>query len=597
MAIRWKFPLNNDGSDDGFNDSGIAHFSGAKFFSLVREIIQNSLDARKEYPVRVEFDVEEIGSKKFPKSDQLREIFRKCRTDSKNRKDKKAEKFFAGGLEVLKGRKIRMLKASDFNTTGLHERGEKDLFYILTKGRGISDKAAGAGGSYGIGKSAPYVFSDLRTVFYSTMYKKNGRAIHKAQGRSILMSHDSEDGRTQGTGFYGEEEGCRPITDDIPDFLVRKEQGTTVCVAGFPDIREWQNYIRAAVVSSFFAAIDSGKLCVSIGQKLTIDAESLRSEFEALLDIYDKDDKDDNFDDVKLGFQLYDALKRGTERDIQLRHGLGHCKLRVLTGDGEDLPQQVGLIRGTGMLITADYKRLQKFPGIGEFIAVFTCDNEKGNDLLRRMENPQHNAFEPERLGDDASKGDNALIHLADTIRKRIKEIVASTESDSVKIDEMKEFFSTEDGEDGNGKGPDRDFERGVVISKSPTILPKLGKKPPLPPLPVKEKDTDDASTPTPDIKRQPIDISNVRIVAGKGKRERVAYFTPTESGNVSLDFWIIGDEYGEQLQLAEESRVRAQSIDLVKGERAKFKFAAASDVRGALRIVASTEFGKERGK
>ena len=59
--IGWSFPPNND-TTSGFNDGAIDTFAGNRLSSVVREIIQNSLDARKnkEEPVRLCFKLDEI---------------------------------------------------------------------------------------------------------------------------------------------------------------------------------------------------------------------------------------------------------------------------------------------------------------------------------------------------------------------------------------------------------------------------------------------------------------------------------------------------------------------------------------------------------
>ena len=53
--MKWIFPSNNGGEVDGFNNASIDTFNGTKLFSVVRETIQNSMDARldKDKPVRV----------------------------------------------------------------------------------------------------------------------------------------------------------------------------------------------------------------------------------------------------------------------------------------------------------------------------------------------------------------------------------------------------------------------------------------------------------------------------------------------------------------------------------------------------------------
>ena len=63
----WNFPLNNNGTNTGFNDGAIDTFAGNRLSSVVREVIQNSLDAKKSHdePVQVCFQLKTVPSKKF----------------------------------------------------------------------------------------------------------------------------------------------------------------------------------------------------------------------------------------------------------------------------------------------------------------------------------------------------------------------------------------------------------------------------------------------------------------------------------------------------------------------------------------------------
>ena len=65
--ISWNFPPNNDGTTSGFNDGAIDTFAGNRLSSVVREIIQNSLDAKKnpEEPVRLCFRLDEVSKSDF----------------------------------------------------------------------------------------------------------------------------------------------------------------------------------------------------------------------------------------------------------------------------------------------------------------------------------------------------------------------------------------------------------------------------------------------------------------------------------------------------------------------------------------------------
>ena len=56
---QWKFPPSGGGQTDGFNNGAMDHFKGYRLSSFVREIIQNSLDAKKNVnePVKVVFEI------------------------------------------------------------------------------------------------------------------------------------------------------------------------------------------------------------------------------------------------------------------------------------------------------------------------------------------------------------------------------------------------------------------------------------------------------------------------------------------------------------------------------------------------------------
>ena len=54
-TMTWQFPPNDAGEIEGPNDPGISHFTDQRDINLIRESIQNSLDARAgDEPVKVE---------------------------------------------------------------------------------------------------------------------------------------------------------------------------------------------------------------------------------------------------------------------------------------------------------------------------------------------------------------------------------------------------------------------------------------------------------------------------------------------------------------------------------------------------------------
>ena len=70
---------------------------------------------------------------------------------------------------------------------------------------------------------------------------------------------------------------------------------------------------------------------------------------------------------------------------------LGHCRLWIRTAEG--LPSKVALVRRTGMLVTTEQSGLIRFPRFRDFAAVCVFEDPAGNELLRGMENPQHDKF------------------------------------------------------------------------------------------------------------------------------------------------------------------------------------------------------------
>jgi hypothetical protein len=70
--------------------------------------------------------------------------------------------------------------ASDFNTMGLRGSRTRELdspWEALTGADGVSaNKSSTSGGSYGIGKNAPFACSALSMVFYNTYAEDNERA-------------------------------------------------------------------------------------------------------------------------------------------------------------------------------------------------------------------------------------------------------------------------------------------------------------------------------------------------------------------------------------------------------------------------------------
>ena len=435
--IGWNFPPTNGGQVDGFNNPGIAHFNGTPLASLARETIQNSLDAgNSDKPVQVTFELVDLDPNDLGK-DELMSALEACKQGAED--DQAARGFLEEATQVLMRKTVPCLRVSDRNTTGLPRNQWRAL--VKMQGASLKPEIEGAGGSHGIGKYAPFAVSALRTVFYWTCYQEGNQRIETFQGKSVLMSHEGDEGETQGTGFYGIKKGCRELSDAevsrrfrmLEKYKLTPIQGTSLSIAGFRETKEWRRRIATSVIESFFYAVDRGKLTVIVepDQELgkyglfEIDKSSLGDWFGYL----ENGDGDEDDGGVELDRSLEQArafwtISRGEPQAEKQDQDLGHCRLWIRVEEG--LPSKVGFVRQTGMLVTTQQKGLIRFSGFQDFAALCVFDDPKGNELLRRMENPQHDKFEPDRLPKDEQKrGRAALSRVVKWIRMEIRKYAA----------------------------------------------------------------------------------------------------------------------------------------------------------------------------
>ena len=202
-------------------DSSSSHFNEAPIPNLVREVIQNSLDAKYdglEEPVRVAF-TEIYISKSLIGGSELEKHICACRDRAEAENRSAIAESYQKALDILDQSQIRCLKIQDTGTTGLKDK----LWDSLVTQEGAVNKTGSiAGGNYGIGKNAVLNVSDLNTVFYSTRYigrdsgskgRVRGR-IDKLQGKATLMTHPDPNApaeKLQHIGFYIDEDG-EPLT-------------------------------------------------------------------------------------------------------------------------------------------------------------------------------------------------------------------------------------------------------------------------------------------------------------------------------------------------------------------------------------------------
>lgn len=399
-GLKWFFADNFGGREYGFADGGVETFSGDHLRYLAREIGQNSLDARssQDKPVRIEFQRLELDRSAIPDVDGLQLALERSRRSWHDFDE--YVRFFDAAIELLRAPKLTVLKISDYNTTGVSgdDKDRTGHWYNLVRSAGSTAKTGSAGGSFGLGKNAPFAASRLRTVLYSTMTQDGDHAF---QGVALLVSHETEDGKgKQATGFLGVDGGAsvRNVSM-IPTAFRRSEPGLDIFSLAYDLGDDWQDALTESVLNNFWPAIEFGDLEVTI-DSLTIDSGNLA---ELMQEYALREDF--------RAHHYYRAYKKPTLRVSDTLKHLREVEL-FLDTEGDNLPRKIAMVRKTGMVIYEQSRMRSLVPYCG----VFLCRNQTGNQLLRRMEPPRHDAWDEHRPTRNASR------HIRNEFMKFIRE-------------------------------------------------------------------------------------------------------------------------------------------------------------------------------
>ena len=432
IFLEWNFAPTAGGDIHGINNSSIEFYNQRVLISFVREFGQNTNDAPdgEGIPVLLTFKREVVKRSEIPGLSELQNRFIMCRNTNRDQfRDDKAVAFFNKALEIISKPTIECLRASDYFTTGA-TGSDKDMsskWFKLVKSNGTTTKsyASGDGGSFGIGKAAALAASQFRTVYYSTLTNEG----HNFIGSAMLTTHEdpsapySLGGETstlyQAKIYFGLP-GGHSVSDKkvIPEIFRRNTVGLDAFVTAFSFSKEWEEEIALAVVENFWPAILWGKIECEIGEgskKIEVNNRTL----EVLLSKYSE----------REGFAAhlyYKAYKEGLRHEATMPN-LCACSVHVIAGEG--YPKKVAMIRKSGMIIEE-----RTFISRTPFVGVFECSNDDGNRILRSMEPPTHDKWDPNRPSPKAN-------------------IVAEKEFKRVVYDAIKEINSVKNVETGLDTG------------------------------------------------------------------------------------------------------------------------------------------------
>lgn len=468
-----EFLTNQANKVEGLAYSGFETFKGSPYTSCARETGQNSRDATAGTgTVRVSFNLLSVDRDTVPFADALEHSIRCCLEAPR---DDKTREHLERALAQISAPAIKILEIADSNTTGL--TGPVDdpdsVFTALVKGDGVTNKSdPTSAGSYGIGKNAAYAVSDLQTVIYSTRYLEEETEKFAAQGRLRLISHTDGEHRYSAEGYWGEA-GFSAIEDElnVPAWARRTDAGagTSIFSVGFREEDHWAERMTLSLANNFFLAINRGEIEFTVNgsdgliSTTTIDSVLGSEELEAVAQ------------DVSQLHELVRArrLMRCIHSELATRHrinvdGLGEFTLHLLVAEG--LPKEVHILRN-GIYISDNFAKfgqpMKRYPGTQEFIAILEPSQEDAgktpSQLLKRLENPAHDAFEPERIVDASqqARARRQIKSLIDQVRAIIRDEAKIDNVARSDLNELSHLFAA-GGSDApkDNKDAERDPER-----------------------------------------------------------------------------------------------------------------------------------------
>ncbi len=272
----WKFAPRNPMAKERdptaaefFNDESLAGFTDA----LVRECIQNSLDAADGGPVEVNFRIRSGNDALKPA--ELRPYTTELWPHIERTLPAKIG---------LQGDACRFLVIEDYGTFGLTgdptaaapASGTQNHFYFFVRAEGKSGKSGKDRGRWGLGKNVFTQASEIKTFFLYSLAKPPAKGWEKPLliGQSTLLNHELDEKQYQPDGWWADYNAAglpvpignfMEITQFAHQFAVarKSEPGLSLVI---PHLVEDVTAagIAESIVREYYIAILDGRLKVAV---------------------------------------------------------------------------------------------------------------------------------------------------------------------------------------------------------------------------------------------------------------------------------------------------------------------------------------------
>lgn len=499
----WHFAKKTGGRDEGPNSATASMFKNG-YSSLVRESIQNSLDAvyDETKPVKVSFKIKHIDPNNYPNFFDLKTYINGCL----NLYPEKAKKEYGPMLDCISNMKIAQemyyIEVSDTNTKGMeYEQNNTECpFYAFVMSVGVDVKQNDtAGGSFGFGKAAYFKISPINTIIVST---KTNTGDCYFEGISSLCANKVDNEVNVSVGFYNNTNSFigEPVSslEDIPTRFQREESGTSIYIMGIDisskskkkekDKQSVYDEITCSVLRNFWLAILHNKLEVVVNDKEINSGnigQFIKNTFAEIQDSH-RNSKHEKYNPRPYLDAVENEGKDSKHISIEDNlPNLGGVKFYALKDKNAN--DKVLYMRSPRMLVDVECRTSNE-----GFYAVFLCDDAKGNEYLRNLEPPSHDEWKKRnwRTRDDRIHPEADLIknELDEFIRKCIECLFPQKESDKRNIKGLENYLyiptSVEeddlDTESVNGKSTNEVTVEGILptakIIAGPNLEPVLEK-------------------------------------------------------------------------------------------------------------------------
>ena len=382
-----QFP--HSGKMSGFRSSGISAYNNVDPSTVIRELVQNALDASMQAGrevVRVAFEIEHVRTSEIPARSEYKDhLSSAIETQRQIGNIAQAQSIIETMQASIGASTVPVLWALD-NGVGLDDVGMEKLL-----GDGHSGKAdESTVGSYGNGHMTSFPASDLRYVVYGGVHG-GGRTV---SGHTILASHKfgstvhGEDGylakEVRANDLFGrfgffDGSGFGVIENQLDWIAEEFETGSAVGILGFNSFNRCRNdeevlgVIETVVATHFTPLIRDGLMEVQLwldgDHDRTVDASALEG---ILARRKDRERRDRNSIGPS-GRQAWDALETLNpehQHTIETKAGKVRFHFRALPR-GAAGGTHLQLFRN-GMWITndvpnnkaSDYRQAMPFSGV-----------------------------------------------------------------------------------------------------------------------------------------------------------------------------------------------------------------------------------------